>query len=170
MLGSFSSGSAGNVANVTATAGAAFSAPAAAETVKIRILGAGLNGSAANDLSLAIATTDTIGSAVANINTAIAADAPLAATGIQAVNYSGKIQFVGHAGQSFEVLTAGDAGNALGFGTYLDSTGTAASGGNFDYSSITASAASAAKTQGVQVSLNGGATIDLGTLTGSALQ
>jgi len=170
LLGSFSSGSTGNVANVTATAGAAFSAPAAAETVKIRILGAGLNGSAANDLSLAIATTDTIGSAVANINTAIAADAPLAATGIQAVNYSGKIQFVGHAGQSFEVLTAGDAGNALGFGTYLDSTGTAASGGNFDYSSITASAASAAKTQGVQVSLNGGATIDLGTLTGSATE
>ena len=74
----------------------------------------------------------------------------------------------GHAGQSFEVATAGDLQNALGFGTYTDSTGTAALIGTFDYNTITATGATTATVQHVQVSINGGATIDLGNLAGSA--
>jgi flagellin len=169
LLGNFSSGSTGNVANVTATAGAAFTAPSAAETVNLNITGAGLTGSQ-GDISLSIATTDTAATTVANINTAIAGNAALAATGIKAVNNSGTIEFVGRAGQSFQVATAGDIGNALGFGTYLNSAGVAGGTGTFEYTSLTAGAASAAKTQGVEISINGGAAIDLGILTGSATE
>jgi flagellin len=169
LLGSFSSGTTGNVANVTATAAAAFAAPAAAETVNLRITGAGLTGTQ-GDISLAIATTDTAATTVANINTAIAGNTALAATGIKAVNNAGTIQLVGKAGQSFQVATASDIGNALGFGSYLNSAGVAGGAGTFNYSSLTAAAASTATTQGVEISLNGGASINLGVLTSSATE
>jgi flagellin len=169
LLGNFSSGSTGNVANVTATAAAAFAAPAAAETVNVRIAGAGLTGSQ-GDISVAVATTDTAATTVATINTAIAGNSALAATGIKAVNNAGTIQFVGKAGQSFNVETAGDVNASLGFGTYLNNQGVAGGAGNFDYHSLTAGAASTATTQNVQISINGGATISLGLLTGSATE
>ncbi len=169
LLGNFSSGSTGNVANVTATAASNFAAPAAAETVNLQITGAGLTGTQ-GALTLSIATTDTAATTVANINTAIAGNAALAATGIQAVNDSGKVQFVGHAGQSFQVATAGDISNSLGFGTYLNSAGAAGGAGNFNYNTITAGAASASATQGVEISLNGGAAVNLGTLTATGTE
>ncbi len=169
LLGNFSSGSTGNVANVTALAASAFTAPGAAETVNLRITGAGLTGTQ-GDISVAVATTDTATSVVSTINTAIAGNAALAATGITAVNNGGKVQFVGHAGQSFQVATAGDISNALGFGSYLNNQGVAGGAGAFNYTSLTAGAASAAKTQGVEISLNGGAGIDLGVLTSSATE
>jgi flagellin len=168
LLGSYSSGAVGNSANVSSTAAAAFTPPTAPETVQIRVLGAGLNGAPGDDLSVALTTAETIGATVSAINTAIAASANVAATGIQAVNVGGKITFQGHAGQSFEVATAGDVQNALGFGSFTDSTGTAATGGTFNYSSITATGATTATNQHLQVSINGGATIDLGALVGSA--
>lgn len=170
LLGNFSSGSTGNVANVTAAATAAFTAPlATAETISMRITGAGLTGAQGN-ISVAVGTADTATTAVATINTAIAGNAALAATGIKAVNNSGTIQFVGKAGQSFQVATAGDTQNVLGFGSYTDSTGLAATGGTFDYNHLTAAAAATATTQGIQISINGGATIDLGVLTSSATE
>lgn len=170
LMGNFSSGSTGNEANVTATAAQNFAAPAAAETVQMQITGAGLTGTQ-GDISVALATTDTAATAVAKINTAIAANTNgLAATGIKAVNNSGTIELVGKAGQSFQVATAGDLSNSLGFGTYMNSDGAAGGAGNFNYSSLTATAASAAHTQGVQISINGGATVDLGVLTGSATE
>jgi flagellin len=170
LLGNFSSGSTGNVANVTAAATAAFTAPlATAETVSMRITGAGLTGTQGN-ISVAVGTADTATTAVATINTAIAGNAALAATGIKAVNNAGTIQFVGKAGQSFQVATAGDTQNVLGFGSYTDSTGLAATGGTFDYNHLTAAAVTTATTQGVQVSINGGATVDLGVLTSSATE
>lgn len=168
VLGNFASGATGNAATVTATAAANFAAPAASLTaVKIRILGAGLSGSG-NDISLNIATTDTLAGTVANINTAIAANSTLADTGIQAVVSGSKIAFVGHAGQSFEVLTAGDVGNSLGFGSFVSAAGIATTATTFDYNTITAAAAGTATTQNVEVSINGGAAISLGLLTGSA--
>jgi flagellin len=171
LLGSFASGSTGNVAYVASTAAGDFTAPGAnLNDVKIRLLGAGLNGLAANDLSVDITTTDTIATVVAKINTEIAANSTVSATGIQAVVNGTKIEFQGHAGQSFEVAVAGDRNNALGFGSYVSAAGIAATATNFDYSTITASAASTATTQGVQVSIAGGATIDLGVLTSSATQ
>ncbi len=169
LLGNFSSGATGNVAYVGATAAGNFTAPGADLTaVKLRILGAGLNGAAANDLSINVTTTDTIGDAVNTINNAIAANQTVAATGIQAVANAGKIELVGRAGESFEVQTAGDINNALGFGSFVSAAGVATLATAFDYSTITAAGASAAQTQGVEVSVNGAGTIDLGVLAGSA--
>jgi flagellin len=160
LLGNFSGTMVGNVANVNATAATTFTVPTGAETVGLNIVGAGLTGSA-NAIAVNLATTDTAASTVAKINTAIAGNAALAATGIQAtLNTAGtSIQFTGKAGQSFQVQASGDTQNSLGFGTY------GASG-----PSVTAAIAAPAtgKTQDVQISLNGGATIDLGTLTGGA--
>lgn len=169
LLGNFSSGATGNVAYVAATAAGNYTAPGANLTaIKLRILGAGLNGSAANDLSINVATTDTIDDAVTTINAAIAANATVAATGVQAYANGTKIELRGRAGESFEVLTAGDINNALGFGSYLSAAGIATTATTFNYATITAAGASAAQTQGVQVSINGAATIDLGVLAGSA--
>ena len=120
---------------------------------------------------MAIATTDTVAGTVANINTAIAGNAALAATGITAANVGGKVQFQGPTGSSFQVQTAGDIYNSLGFGTYLNDQGDATTAGNFDYQSLTASAAIAAsKTQHVQVSINGGSTVDLGVISGGGTE
>jgi flagellin len=168
LLGNFSSGATGRIAYAAAQASSDFAAPAANLTaVKIRILGAGLNGASGDDLSIDIATTDTITSVVSAINAAIAADAQVAATGIQAYANGARIEFRGRAGTSFEVLTAGDR-NALGFGSYLSAAGIATTATAFDYNSITAAGASAAATQGVEISINGGATVNLGVLSGSA--
>ncbi len=164
----------GTSASVTATGAATYVAPAANETVNFRIVGAGLTGTQGEfNVALVTGTDTTAATAVAKINTAIAANATLAATGITAVATSAnKIQFVGHTGQSFQVQTAGDADNSLGFGTYAASTGYSATGGpgaagNFDYNTITAAAAAAqtAGTQNLQVSIDGGATINLGAIT-----
>ncbi len=170
LMGNLSSGTTGNVANVAATATQNFAAPDAATTAQLQITGAGLTGTQ-GDISVAMATTDTAASVVATINTAIAANSALAATGIKAVNNSGTISFQNKAGSSFQVATAGDVNNSLGFGTFMNSSGIAGgSGGTFNYTSLTAGAASTATTQGLQFSINGGATIDLGVLTGSATQ
>ena len=169
LLGNFASGSTGNSAQVTAAAATAFAAPAAAESVNVRILGAGLTGTQ-GDFTVALAAIDTAATSVAKLNTAIAGNATLTATGIKAVNNAGTIQFVGGAGQSFEAQTAGDVGNALGFGSFVNNQGIAGGAGNFNYNSLDAVGASTANTQRLQVSLNGGATIDLGLLTSSATE
>jgi len=170
LVGSFSSGSTGNIASVSTTNATTFAAPGTAENVNLRIVGAGLTGTQ-GEISLAIATTDTAATTVANINTAIAGNAALKATGITAVNVSGKIQFQGPTGSSFQVQTAGDIKNSLGFGTYLNDQGNAYTSGNFDYNSLGASAAIAAsKTQDVQVSINGGSSIDLGVISGGGAE
>jgi flagellin len=169
LLGNFSSGATGNIAYTSALAAGDFTAPGANLTaIKLRILGAGLTGSAANDLSINVATTDTVTTAVAAINTAIAANTTVAATGIQAYVNGAKIEFRGAAGQSFEILTAGDINNALGFGSFVSAAGTATTATTFNYTSITGSAGPGATTQGIEVSINGGAKIDLGVLTSSA--
>jgi flagellin len=163
----------GNVADVNATATQTFAAPGAAETVQLQVTGAGLTGSQ-GDFKVALATTDTAATAVGKINTAIAANTLLAATGITAsANAAGTISFTGKTGSSFQVSTAGDISNALGFGSFQNSLGgVGGASGTFNYSNLTAANASpgASTTQGVQISLNGGATIDLGVLTGGATE
>jgi flagellin len=168
LLGNFSSNEVGQTANVTALAGTNFSSGTTETAVKIRILGAGLTGAAADDLAVTITSGDSLATTVAAINTAIAAKANVAATGIQAVaNGGNKVSFVGHAGQSFEVLTAGDEKNELGFGSYLSAAGITTTATTFDYTNITAAGAvsvTATDNQNLQVSINGGATIDLGNV------
>ena len=170
LLGNFATGAQGESANPTVTGGT-YAAPSGAETVNFNIVGAGLTGTA-GEFNVALATTDTTAAqAVTKINTAIAGNATLAATGIKAVVDSGKVQFVGEAGESFQVQTAGDASNSLGFGTFASSSGYSATGGpgaagNFGYNSITAAGATlqTAGTQNLQVSLAGGQTINLGAI------
>jgi flagellin len=171
LLGNFSDGGpTGNSANVMATATEPYATPLSAESVNIRILGAGLTGTQ-GDIAVNLATTDTApGAAVTKINQAIAGNSALAATGIQAVNNGGTIAFVGHAGQSFEAQVSGDIGEALGFGSYLNSTGVASTSGTFDYTSISATGAGSAKSQGVAISIDGGHAIDLGVLAGSTTE
>jgi len=159
LMGNFSSGTTGNVANVNAT-GAVFGTTTA-QTVGFNITGAGLTG-VQGAFNVTTTASETLANTVSAINTAIAGNAALAATGITATQNAGgtAIQFTGKAGQSFGVQASNDVGNTLGFGTY----GAAAT-------SFTAGAAvTTSKTQGVNISLNGGATINLGTLTGGATE
>jgi flagellin len=157
----------------SATASNAYVTPTAAESVKIRILGDGLNGTASNDLTIALPTTATTATAaVALINTQIAATAAVAATGIKAVvtgASSDHITFEGPGGSSFQVLTAGDTNNVLGYGTQATSAGIGSTAGTFNYNTVTAAATTlAAGSQDVSVSINGGAAIDLGAIASSA--
>ena len=153
------------------TTSTAFGTSAATESVKLRVLGDGLTGAAANDLTVGLVAADTATTAAAKINAQIALNAPLAATGIQAVttNSGANIAFQGPGGSSFQVLAAGDTNNALGLGTFATSAGIGATAGTFDYSTITAAATTlAAGSQNVTVSLNGGANINLGAVASSA--
>jgi flagellin len=169
-LGNFETDAQGVSANPTATTDTAYTAPSADETVNFRIVGAGLTGSQ-GEFNVALTAGETETNAISAINTAIAGNDALAATGIKAQDNGGSIEFVGPAGSSFQVQTAGDALNSVGFGTWASSAGYSATGGpaagNFDYDSITAGhkALQAGGTQDFQVSLNGGATIDLGGVT-----
>ena len=153
------------------SASIAFGTSAATESVKLRISGDGLNGAAANDLTVGLVAADTATTAAAKINAQIALNAPLAATGIQAVAVNGgaNLQFQGPGGSTFQVQAAGDTNNALGLGTFATSAGIGATAGTFDYNTATAAAVPlAAGSQNVSVSLNGGATINLGSVASSA--
>jgi len=172
LMGNFASASSpvGKSALVTASATAAYAAPAANETVNMRITGMGLNGSA-GDITVALPTTvTTADAAVTAINAGIAANASVAATGIKAVNNSGTLEIVGPAGSTFQVETAGDVSNSLGFGSWVNSVGVAGGAGNFDYTALTAGGAGAAKTQSLQVSLAGGAVATFSLLSGSVTE
>ncbi|HTS77821.1 MAG TPA: flagellin [Bryobacteraceae bacterium] len=169
-LGNFESEAQGVTATPTATTETNYAAPTATETVNFRIVGAGLTGTQ-GEFNVALTIGESQTNAISAINTAIAGNSALAATGIQAQANGPTIQLVGPAGSSFQVQTAGDAENALGFGTWASSGGYSATGGpvvgNFDYHTLTANAVApdAGGTQDVQISLNGGATIDLGNVT-----
>ena len=141
------------------------------ESVNMRINGMGLNG-AAGDISVAVPTTvTTVAEAAAAINTGIAANAAVAATGVQAVVNGTKIDLVNAAGNSFTAQTAGDVSNSLGFGSWSNSAGAAGGTGTFGYDALTAIGVSNAATQNLQISINGGAaTADLGPLTGTGVE
>ncbi|HEV1287821.1 MAG TPA: flagellin, partial [Bryobacteraceae bacterium] len=157
LMGNFSGTMVGNVANVNATG--AVMGTAVAATVGFNITGTGLTG-VQGAFSVTTTAAETIANVVAGINTAIAGNAALAATGIKATINAGAIQFTGKAGQSFQATTSGDATGVLGFGSYGASA-----------TSFTAAAAVvASKTQGINISLNGGATINFGTLTGGTTE
>ena len=98
----------------------------------------GLNGSPSDDLSVSLTSADTATSTVNKLNAAIAANTTVAATGVQAVNNNGTIEFQNSAGNSFQAMTAGDVGNVLGFGSWANSAGSAAGTGTFNYGSMTA--------------------------------
>jgi flagellin len=170
----------GNFANTTSADGKAATAVAtgstavatgasAAESVKIRLLGTGVTGTA-GDLTVAIAGTESTAAALLTaVQTGLAANTTLKGLGVSAsVDSNGKLAFTAAGGQSFDVLAAGDVNNFLGLGSYAASTGQAATSGNFDYNTLTAGAVGTVnKTTGLAISIEGGKNIDLGTFTGS---
>jgi flagellin len=156
ILGNFSSGSTGNTANPTVVGATAVQATAgaAAPTVTLSFQGAGLSG--AQTATLAITSGETQAAMLTGVQSAIAANATLAATGITAsLNSSNKLVFTGPASQTFTVQATGDTNNNLGLGSF-GVAGTTVSG---------TTAVSASATQDIQISVNGGAAVDLGTLT-----
>jgi len=163
LLGNFAgltNAATGNTANPTVTAAAATTATAT-ETVQLNFQGAGL---AAPQLATVTVTTgDTAAALLTDVQAGIAANATLAATGITAsLNASNEIVFTGPATQTFTVQASGDTANSLGLGSYQTGASNA-----FQYNTITAAGAlTASKTQGIQISVNGGATQDLGVIAG----
>jgi flagellin len=160
LLGNFATGSTGNTANPTVT-GAATTTATATETVQLNFQGAGL---ATPQLATVTVTTgDTAAALLADVQAGIAANATLAATGITAsLNGANHLVFTGPATQTFNVQASGDTANSLGLGSYQTGASNA-----FQYNTITAVAApTASETQGIQISVNGGATQDLGVLAG----
>ncbi len=156
---------------LTVATGGTYATPAADETVNMRITGMGLNGSA-GDITVALshANTTTADLAVAAINVGIAANNTVAATGVKAVNNSGTIELVNAAGNSFQVQTAGDVSNALGFGSWVNSVGITPGAGNFNYTSLAATGAGTAHTQSLQVSMAGGPVATFSLLTGTVTE
>ena len=159
LLGNFASGSTGNTANPTVVGAAVVQATAgaAAPSVTLSFQGAGL--ASTQTATLAITSGETRAAMLTAVQSAIAANATLAATGITAsLNASNKLVFTGPATQTFSVQANGDANNNLGLGSFGVAGSTVSA----------AVAVSSSATQDIQISVNGGAAVDLGTLTSGA--
>ena len=166
-LGNFTSASPANAdgqsASATVTTGAVnmSAVGGASEAVKLRFIGAGLS-NGYYDLSVTLNALDTGAQQVTDINNAIAGDGTLKTLGITASGASGSpLVFTAPSGMSLEVQATNDTANNLGLGAYL-----ADSGGNFNYSTITAGSnviATAADTQHLIVAV-GNTVVDLGSI------
>ena len=104
----------------TTLSGAAYNGTfATADTLNVRIEGAGLTGHV--DLGAITANTGG-GSAVSTaalIQTAVAANAALAAAGITVSSTAGPLVFKSAQGGSLKVTISGDSANVLGFGSFV---------------------------------------------------
>jgi flagellin len=166
-LGAFNGSSVGEGNSAATTATGTAYGTTVASSVFFKITGDGLTGAQGNFTAVIAGAGQAIATSVAAINTGIAANATLAATGIQAAIVGGVIAFVGKAGQSFNVSATNDSANALGFGSFQANT----AGTSGDYTTVTAANVQAAGTltQDIAVSVNGGATITFAGLTGGVV-
>ena len=142
-------------ATVATSVAAAATAPAAAEVVNLRVK---LNG-VKTDYTVNLATTDTTDVLVlAKVNAGLGASSGITAS----LDGSSHLIFTANSGATdLQVQVSGDVSNATGLGTYKTGAANAA-----DYTTLTGSAITAATaTQDFQVSINGGATVDLGLIT-----
>lgn len=160
-LGNFSSGAVGQSALATVTGGAAVSnsAPAAADTVTLRVIKNGTS----TDVSVSLATTDdTRAEKVAAVNaglTAAGLDDELTAS----LDGSNNLVFTSRqGGQSFEIQASGDQANLLGLGSFIDG------GTPFGSTAIAGGAAPGAGSSDIQISVNGGAAVTLAGVASSA--
>lgn len=107
------------------------------DTIKLRFQGAGL--ASPVDVSLTQLTTGTTtAQLLANLSSAVTNNSSLAAAGITLTQGAAgsPLQFTSTSGQNFTVSASGDTQNVLGLGSFLTNTNQ-----NFDYSTLTASAA-----------------------------
>lgn len=145
---------------------------AAGDKIVVRFQGGGL--AAPVDISIDTATYTTIDTAVANLQSQVAADSSLSAAGITVTTATpgSALVFTSALGQRFEVSAAGDLSNQLGLGSFrLSGSAADFSKGDFDYSSITGSGhAIDGDTTGIfEFSLNGGAAVSTAATAGTTL-
>jgi flagellin len=138
LLGNISSGATGKMVGnsfVAQTASAAAGSTFATYpgNIVFRFAGAGLT--ASKDITINVATTDTIDSALVKLDTAIKGDVDLTAAGVKLnTGVAGaRVEFTTSRGESLTVMAAGDMQNRFGLGAFRLDT----SGNNFDYSTIT---------------------------------
>lgn len=168
LMGNFSSGATGVDLTGTVTAGAATAAgtfAASAGNIVVRFLGSSL--SAPVDLTLNIAGgTTTVAQAIADLSSQVANNAQLQAAGITlgpnfAVGQA--LSFTNSRGEQFEVQTVGDVTNQLKFGTWQRS------GADFNYTSISGSAAPTAGASTLEFSIGGDAKFSLAVTSSATL-
>ena len=157
-LGNFETGATGRSAAATITGGAAVNnaAPAANDTVTLRVIKNGIS----TDVTVSLATTDTTRALKLT-----AVQAGLTAAGIDddltaELDGANQLKFTSRqGGQTFEVQGSGDENNYLGLGSFT---------GGFAATSLTGGAAPTAVASTLEISVNGGTAISLGALTSSA--
>ena len=153
----------GTMQNYIATATAS-----AARTIIVRFQGSGLD--APEDLTLNVANGAASSTIITSLQTAMANDAKLQASGIKltTVTNNAKLVFTSNKGEQFQVLTTGDVDNLLGMGTFVSGTGVAAT--NFDVTTIHSGATGGYGTGSTQfnISVGGGAMILSGTFNPTA--
>jgi len=140
LLGNFSAGSTGGIVSYTVSGGAnvatGTTAFSAAGNVIVRVQGSSLSGPA--DITLAVTTSVTVNDALTSLSSLVANNSALQAAGITVTaNTAGApLQFNNKRAEQFEVSVVGDNLNLLGLGTSR-----LASGGGFDYTTITGASA-----------------------------
>ena len=157
-LGNFSSGNTGQSAQATiaGTAAVGNAAPGANDTVTLKVIKDGT----ATNVTVSLATTD-----ITRAQKLTAVQAGLTAAGLNTqvsaeLDGSNQLKFTSlQGGQTFEVQASGDENNYLGLGSFT---------GGFASSTITGGAAPGATASTVEISVNGGTSISLGSLTSSA--
>jgi flagellin len=158
-LGNFETASAAlgrSAAASTAASGVAVTTPGANDTVTLRVIKNGVS----TNVSVALATTDTTAAAIL-----AKVDAGLTSAGIDdeidaQLDGSNNLVFASlQGGQTFEVQVANDETNILGLGTWQ---------GGFASTAVAGAAAPGAGSQTVEISINGGQAINLGSVTSSA--
>lgn len=168
LMGNFSSGATGVDLAGTVTAGAATAAGtfgASAGNIVVRFLGSSL--SAPVDLTLNITGgTTTVAQAITDLSSQVANNAQLQAAGITlgsnfAVGQA--LSFTNSRGEQFEVQTVGDVTNQLKFGTWQRN------GADFNYTTITGSAAPTAGASLLEFSIGGGTKFSLAATSSATL-
>ena len=158
LLGNISSGTTGAAltSTVTGSASSASASTAFNNNVVVRFQGAGLT--APVDISLA-SSDGTVGSAIADLTSQVAANGALKQAGITVSggNAGSPLVFTNSLGEQFRVTASGDTSNTLGLGSALAGAGAAV-----NYTTITAGAAyddtaTQTGTASFEFSLNGGA-------------
>ncbi len=143
-----------------ANASAAAYVAANAGTITVRFQGASLKGPV--DVALAVTAGETAQTALTALQTAVAGNASLQASGITLTTAAtgGALVFTNTRGESFDVSTSGDISNQLGLGSFKNSSATGAgAAGTFDYSTLTGVAGTfaVAGTETLEISVGGGA-------------
>jgi flagellin len=158
LLGNFAvaGNPAGNTAKptITGAGSVALTGGSGAETVNISFQGAGLASPVSQAVTIAASTSAALNGAAAV--TAINTNTTLEAAGITAAYTGGKLVFTGPATQTFSVQASGDLNNTLGLGSY-GASGVSLAGGALTTGS-----------QSLQISVNGGLGVNLGSLATGA--